>query len=70
MIFLEKIEDGTLTQAEERKQRPHLQAMKTHHKHKFVSNMQFIEILAMHSFVYIYIYIYIYIPKQARLYYV
>jgi len=63
MVFLEKIEDGTVTQTEERKQRPHLQAMKTHYKHKFVCNMQFIEILVMQSCVYIYIYIYIYIPK-------
>ena len=49
MVFLEKIEDGALTQTEERKQRPHLQAMKTHYKHKSAGNMQFIEILAMHA---------------------
>jgi hypothetical protein len=59
MVFSEKIEDGTLTQTEERKHRPYLEAMKTHYKQKFVCNVQFIEILAMHS----YIYIYIYIPK-------
>jgi hypothetical protein len=53
MVLLGKIEDGTLTQTDERKQTPHLQAMKTHYKHKFVCNMQFIEILAMHSCIYI-----------------
>ena len=62
MVFLEKTEDGTLTQTDERKQRPHLQAMKAHYKHKFVCNTQFVEILAMHCC--------IYIPKQAQLYYV
>jgi hypothetical protein len=62
MVILEKIEDGTLTQTEERKHRPQLQAMKTHYKHKLVCNIQFIEILAMHSC--------INIPTQARLHYV
>jgi hypothetical protein len=54
MVILEKIEDGTLTQTDEGKQRPHLQAMKTHYKHKSVCNMQFIEILVMHRCIYIF----------------